>query len=57
MRRRTVDPDAVLADLRELVHRVDDGLGRVDPEEFTEKFRSLDGWMSHGGYAPADWSR
>jgi hypothetical protein len=52
-----MDPNATLAGLRELVERVQNGTGRVDADEFAEKFEALDGWITKGGFLPADWSR
>ena len=50
-----MDPNTTLHELRELVARVQGGLGRVEPEEFAERFDALDGWMSKGGFVPDAW--
>jgi hypothetical protein len=43
-----MDPNAALALIR------DTG---SSPEERLEAFEALDGWLSRGGFLPADWDR
>lgn len=60
-----MDPDQVLAELREFIHSlqpVRDGdptinTGDVGDEliEIMEKFEALDEWLTKGGFPPADW--
>lgn len=52
-----MDPEQTLAELREMVTRVNDGTGRVDVDEFAEKFDALDTWLSKGGFLPGGWSQ
>jgi hypothetical protein len=52
-----MDPNAALANLREMVAESD--AGDVDPAdtawEFQEQFKALDEWLSKGGFKPAAW--
>jgi hypothetical protein len=54
-----MDPDKVLADLRELVADWSDDDGtdaQLDKaESVVETFRTLDEWLSRGGFLPAAW--
>jgi len=55
-----VDPDAALANMRELVEQVHND-GWVDPgsieEQMAEQFQALDDWLSKSGFLPAEWQR
>lgn len=53
-----MDPEEALALLREWAGKGDeDGDGREWLEAGPEVFRALDGWLSQGGFLPADWAR
>jgi hypothetical protein len=43
-----MDPDLALAEIR-------DALGVGDVDRARESFQALDGWLSGGGFLPADW--
>lgn len=53
-----MDPDATLTQLRE--HLADSETYPHDLpaswDAVVELFQALDGWMSRGGFAPADWT-
>lgn len=51
-----MDPDATLAELRELYNDMQDGLP-IDGEYVLMLFDALDTWMTTGGYIPQEWSR
>lgn len=51
-----MDPDAVLGQLRDLTR---EGHFHAPPEEakeIAELFRSLDEWLSNGGFLPEPWT-
>ena len=52
-----MDPNAALDEIRSIVARADGGLGRSDAERLAELVDGLDGWLSRGGFLPADWAR
>lgn len=59
-----MDPNVVLTNIRRLLEAVefqvqpDTGLVDLDDAcELIDAFRDLDGWLSRGGFLPADWER
>lgn len=58
-----MDPNTVLAELRELIRHLPfevEEMGLVDLDganDIHEKFTALDGWLSKGGFLPADWQQ
>ena len=48
-----MDPDATLAELRELI---DTGDFETCPSRLVELFQGLDEWLFKGGFLPTDWS-
>jgi hypothetical protein len=58
-----MDPDANLAETRKLVDDImraidgDSPLDVSDVDRLVELVRSLDGWITRGGYLPAAWAR
>jgi hypothetical protein len=48
-----MDPDATLQAIRELVENND---GSPEALALAENFRSLDEWLSRGGFLPTDWN-
>ena len=60
-KRRIMDPDAILKDIRQLVNHIQNGVLltpsnlRHAAEELVEKFHNLDQWVVSGGFLPDDW--
>jgi hypothetical protein len=57
-----MDPNAVLEDLREMMDQADRGGMSYDErvnllDNMSAHFRSLDQWMTTGGFLPSDWAR
>lgn len=59
-----MDPNAALAEIRRLIDNLkfqiepDTGLVDLDDaSELIDRFEGLDGWLSKGGFLPADWER
>ena len=53
-----MDPDVTLARLRDLAEQINRNGGRhatVEEREFAEWFADLDGWLTHGNFAPRAW--
>ena len=53
-----MDPDVMLARLRELAEQVNRNGGRhatVEEREFAEWFADLDEWLVKGGFLPTAW--
>jgi hypothetical protein len=57
-----MDPNAALAEIRRLIDNLkfqiepDTGLVDLDDaSELIDRFESLDGWLSKGGFLPTDW--
>jgi hypothetical protein len=56
----TMDPNIVLADLKEMVDAIIDNEDEGTSSqliEFAEAFNALDHWMSVGGFLPTRWER
>ena len=60
-----MDPNAALEQVRALIRQVESQEHRPpnsaeyhkrDAEDLADAFRALDGWLSGGGFKPADWS-
>ncbi len=53
-----MDPNALLRELRELASAVDASMEDASfrAEELSSKFADLDGWLTGGGFKPADWA-
>lgn len=53
-----MDPNETLRWLRRSADAIEaDEYADDVAQEMTEQFRSLDEWLSKGGFLPADWSR
>jgi hypothetical protein len=50
-----MDPNATLQELRELTEQERIGGDGSHAERICELFDALDGWISKGGFLPADW--
>ena len=50
-----MDPNEALQRLREWAGGVADGEEMSAEMEAAEAFEGLDGWLSRGGFLPADW--
>lgn len=57
-KRLAMDPNAALADIRDLLTALDaDPKRHFAVEELNEKFTALDGWLSKGGFLPREWEK
>lgn len=58
-RRREMDPDKCLEELRDLLCEINDTwrFHENSPmvEDVLDRFTALDGWLSEGGYLPKGW--
>lgn len=45
-----MDPNQALKNLRDMIRDTED-------LDLIEQFEALDGWLSRGGFLPADWER
>lgn len=52
-----MDPNAALAEIRELVKRENDDQDGSWAIAAVERFEALDKWITDGGFLPADWQR
>lgn len=50
-----MDPDAALAEIRELVDRIKAADSRHTVQRLAELVDGLDQWLSRGGFLPAAW--
>lgn len=50
-----MDPNAALAEIRELVKRENDDQDGSWAIAAVERFEALDEWITNGGFLPADW--
>jgi hypothetical protein len=50
-----MDPNATLAEMRQLVRLADDTEGTPDLERLAELAGALDGWLMAGGFLPTTW--
>lgn len=52
-----MDPNATLAEIRLIIARICEGAPFVEDERrLAELVEALDGWISRGGFLPAEWS-
>lgn len=59
MKKRKMDPNAILTTLREFSKRTINNPDNIDPDEvkeMAELFNSLDEWMSNEGFLPNAWN-
>lgn len=53
-----MDPNATLDEMRRIVaHQDGDNEEEGDAARMAELFEALDGWITNGGFLPADWRR
>lgn len=61
-----MDPNAALAEIRGIIHRITTGNGgqwqgedlkRQDRDRLVDLVEGLDGWLSAGGFLPSAWER
>lgn len=51
----TVDPNATLAEIRDLVKRTLDGVDEAYAMDLAESVENLDKWITNGGFLPGEW--
>lgn len=59
---KQMDPDEALKNAREALqvfrawHGRKEGINEASAEQLADAFEALDGWLSKGGFLPADWN-